>query len=99
MHPLALPFPRILPVARPRFPLPSIARWMANLTARAGHLLARSGSLLSDANGCSCCPDSGGGCPCPDLSEPCSFCSDAVPTQFHVTFTGIALCGGCIDCD
>jgi hypothetical protein len=97
MTSLPLPFPRILQPARPRFRLP-FARWMANLTARAGHLLSRSGSLLSDANGCSCCPDSGGACPCPDLSEPCSFCSDAVPTQFHVTFTGIALCAGCIDC-
>src|SRR5689334_4320998 len=102
MPSLALPSPRIFQLARPRV-LCSLARWMANLTARAGHLLALGGELLSDAGGCDCCPGGGGGggpggCPCAAVVDPCSFCSDATPTQFHVTFIGIALCSSCIDC-
>jgi hypothetical protein len=44
------------------------------------------------------CP-SGGGCACLDGSTPCSLCPGDTPTQFHVTFTGITLCSGCVDCD
>src|SRR5690349_14216273 len=73
---------------------------MSHLTSRNGHLLSRSGHLFSDAGGCACCPDGGGGgaCPCPDLVTPCAYCSDATPTQFHVSFTGISLCTACTDC-
>ena len=36
----------------------------------------------------------------PCASTPaCPNCPDATPSQFHVTFTGITLCTGCISCD
>ena len=28
----------------------------------------------------------------------CDLCPDATPSQFHVTFTGITLCSGCVSC-
>lgn len=81
-------------------PFRFIWTWMSNLMSQAGHLLSYNGDLLSDTNGCPCCNGSGGGgCPCPDLAHPCSFCPDATPTQFHVTFTGVTLCTGCVNCD
>ena len=74
--------------------------WMSNLTSQGGHLLSHNGNLLSDTNGCTCCNgSSGGGCPCADLVHACSFCTDATPTQFHITFTGVSLCTGCVNCD
>src|SRR5665213_2435625 len=46
------------------------------------------------ADGCG----AGAACPCPSETT-CQNCPDVTPTQFHVTFTGIALCTGCVSCD
>jgi hypothetical protein len=75
---------------------------MANLASIPGKLLSFDGNLLSDSNGCGCCAaaggeGTGGGCGCPD-GTPCSYCADATPSQFHVTFAGIMSCAGCVDC-
>ncbi|HET6246548.1 MAG TPA: hypothetical protein VFE47_02530 [Tepidisphaeraceae bacterium] len=37
-------------------------------------------------------------CACGTTPE-CDNCPDATPSQFHVTFTGITLCTGCVACD
>lgn len=41
---------------------------------------------------------SGSSCPCGDGTLQCASCPDATPTQYHVTFAGIALCDGCVAC-
>ena len=64
-----------------------------------GHLIHGPGGHLSIG-----CPTGGGGggggggCSCLDTFAPCSLCPGDTPTQFHVSFTGISLCPGCVDC-
>src|SRR5665213_3319291 len=38
-----------------------------------------------------------GSCPCIDASA-CANCPGDTPTQFHVSFTGITPCSGCVAC-